>query len=173
MNSTYPSILALCQLHAARLIWAREQLAFPLNSQRLHQLDNTQLAILDQFSTRFAKLQDAMGSQLFPAVLELVKEPQQNQTFIDKLHRLEKIGAIPTAEQWLLLREMRNQFAHDYPDDPELQTATLNHAAELTDTLLNTLHHIEHFAAQYTAIPTTSAQTSTPTPQSLNTTLQS
>ncbi len=150
MNTELKAIFALCKLHAARLAWAKTQLAFPLTTEKLNRLDNIQLAILDQFSTRFAKLQDYIGAQLFPAVLELVKEPSQQQTFIDKLHRLEKIGAIPSAEQWLLQREMRNQFSHEYPDDPELQAATLNKAAQMTDDLINTLNHIAQFAAKYT-----------------------
>ena len=36
-----------------------------------------------------------------------------------------------------------------HPDDPELQAAILNKAAQMTDDLINTLTHIEHFAAKY------------------------
>jgi len=46
--------------------------------------------VLDQFSTRFGKLQDLMGAKLFPGVLELTKEPGELKAFIDKLYRLEK-----------------------------------------------------------------------------------
>ena len=74
-----------------------------------------EIAVLDQFSTRFGKLQDAMGAKLFPAVLELTKEQGELKAFIDKLNRLEKIGAIQSADDWLLLREVRNTFSHDYP----------------------------------------------------------
>ncbi|MHB8849396.1 MAG: hypothetical protein ACYC43_13265, partial [Burkholderiales bacterium] len=69
--------------------------------------------------------------------------------FLDKLNRLEKIGAIPSAERWLLLREMRNQFSHDYPDDPALQSAMLNKAYELANDLLAVLGRIEAFAKKY------------------------
>jgi hypothetical protein len=152
MNTELKAMFARCKLHAARLAWAKSQLAFPLDTEKLNHLNNVQLAILDQFSTRFAKLQDYIDTQLFPVILELVKKPTEQQPFIDKLHRLEKIAAIPSANQWLLQREMRNQFAHEYPDDPELQAATLNKAAQMTDDLINTLSHIETFAAKYTNI---------------------
>ena len=33
--------------------------------------------------------------------------------------------------QWLQLREMRNQFSHEYPDDPEIQASLLNKAFAL------------------------------------------
>ena len=51
-----------------------------------------EVAYMDQFATRFSKLQDAMGAKLFPQVLDLVGEQGALNTFIDKLNRLEKIG---------------------------------------------------------------------------------
>lgn len=149
MNDAYSNALMTSKRHAERLTWARSHIAFPLNAETLKTMDGLQHAILDQFSTRFAKLQDAMGAKLFPAVLELVKESANLGVFIDQLNRLEKIGAIPSAEDWLLLREMRNQFAHDYPDDPEIQASLLNKANELSSDLLATLDHIERFAQKY------------------------
>lgn len=114
----------------------------------MQQLDDIGLAFLDQFSTRFAKLQDTMGARLFPAVLELAKEPEDS-AFLDKLHRLEKIGGIPSATQWLLLHEMRNEFSHDYPNNPDIQSAILNRAFLLANDMLAVLQHIERFAARH------------------------
>jgi hypothetical protein len=122
---------------------------FPLSAETIGVLNDTELAVLDQFSTRFAKLQDAMGAKLFPAVLELTKEQGNYQAFLDKLNRLEKIGAIESADQWLILREMRNEFAHDYPDDPAIQVAILNKAYPLASELLAILNKIEIFASHY------------------------
>ena len=152
MNSSYEAALGVCKRHADRLAWTMANLRskFPLTADRMRELDDTELAVLDQFSTRFAKLQDAMGTNLFPAVLELTKEQGNLAAFLDKLNRLEKIGAIPSADNWLLLREMRNEFAHDYPDDPAIQSAILNKAYNLANDLLTVLGRIESFAKNYT-----------------------
>jgi len=151
MSMTYTASLEVCKRHADRLAWAMSQFSgkFPLSSEAITGLNNTELAVLDQFSTRFAKLQDAMGAKLFPAVLELTKEPGNYPAFLDKLNRLEKIGAIESTDQWLRLREMRNEFAHDYPDDPELQAAILNKAYPLANELLTILNKVELFASNY------------------------
>ena len=151
MNS-YETVLGVCKRHADRLRWAMNSLRpkFPLSIDGMRSLSDTELAILDQFSTRFAKLQDAMGANLFPAVLELAKEPGELAAFLDKLNRLEKIGAIPSADHWLLLREIRNQFSQDYPDDPAIQSAMLNKAYSLASDLLDVLERIELFAKKYT-----------------------
>lgn len=154
MSITYAASLDVCKRHAARLAWAMSEFSgkFPLTVDVITGLNNTELAVLEMFSTRFAKLQDAMGAKLFPAVLELTKEQGNYQAFLDKLNRLEKIGAIESADQWLILREMRNEFAHDYPDDPAIQAAILNKAYPLANELLAILNKIELFAASYSGV---------------------
>jgi len=143
--------LDVCERHADRLRWAMGELSrhFPLSPSELGELTDVELAIIDQFIVRFSKLQDAMGAKLFPNVLALTQEHGDLPTFIDKLNKLEKIGAIESASAWLRLREMRNQFAHDYPDDPEIQASLLNKAYAMADDLLGCLAHVKDFSAPY------------------------
>jgi hypothetical protein len=75
---------------------------------------------------RFGRLQDAIGTRLLPAMLQLTQEWRDNEPFIDKLNRAEKLGMLPSAEQWQLLRELRNQSAHEYPAQPELVLLNLS-----------------------------------------------
>lgn len=146
-------IVNVCDRHADRLNWAMRELQthFPLSADRLENLSDIEIAVLDQFSTRFGKLQDAMGAKLFPAILELTKEQGEFKAFVDKLNQLEKIGAIRSAEDWLLLREVRNAFAHDYPDDLELQANVLNQSYLLAKDLLTTFEDAKVFIAPYLA----------------------
>lgn len=148
---SYQGIEQVCRTHAERLRWARDTLSplFPLVPENLSRLSPIDLAVFDQFVVRFSKLQDAMGAKLFPAVLELTKEQGDLRTFIDKLNHLEKMGALDSAEQWLILREMRNQFAHDYPTDPALQSGLLNQAFDMAEDLLQILDQITDFARPY------------------------
>jgi hypothetical protein len=151
MITVIQEILKICDRHADRLRWALGQLQshVPFDENTLSGLTDTEIAVLDQFSVRFGKLQDTMGAKLFPAVLELTKEPGELKAFIDKLNRLEKIGAIPSADDWLLMREVRNTFSHDYPDDPELKAEIINKALELTTVLLDVLESVKRFVQPY------------------------
>lgn len=144
-------ILEQVQRHADRLHWAKEQLEkqAPFTERNIQAQDDITTAIIDQFIFRFAKLHDAMGAQLFPAILELTAEPGPLNTFIDKLNRLEKIGALESAEEWLALREMRDLISHEYPDDPEMQAATLNKALEQADRMLRIRREIRAFIEPY------------------------
>jgi hypothetical protein len=150
-KAVFDGIVDICQTHAQRLRWAMEQLAQkkPLTAQALQKLTDVELAVCDQFIVRFSKLQDAMGAKLLPAVIELTHEEGELTTFIDKLNRLEKIGALTSVDQWLKLREMRNQFAHDYPNDPEIQASLLNKAFDMAEQLLTILDQVVVFSKKY------------------------
>jgi uncharacterized protein YutE (UPF0331/DUF86 family) len=56
-----------------------------------------------------------MGSRLFPAILENLGEEVKALPFIDRLVKLEELTIIPSADEWLLLRETRNIVTHEYP----------------------------------------------------------
>ena len=146
----YRQAREVCETHAARLRWAMDALSnhCPWSADDIGTLDPQERAICDQFVLRFSKLQDAMGTKLMPAVLELAQEPGELTAFVDKLNRLEKIGAIPSAEAWLQTLEMRNQFAHDYPDDPEIQASLFNKAFDLADEMLGLLVALDQFCAR-------------------------
>jgi len=143
--------LIICERHAGRLEWSMKKMGsrLPFTAESINCLTDMEVAILDQFATRFAKLQDMMGVKLFPAILELTKEPGDLNTFVDKLNRLEKIGAIPSAHRWLILREIRNAFSHEYPDEPAIQAAILNKAFILAKELIETLNGVKVFADRY------------------------
>jgi len=44
---------------------------------------------------------------------------------------------------------MRNQFAHDCPDDLEIQASLLNKAFDMEDYLLDALERVIQFSAKY------------------------
>ncbi len=70
-----------------------------------------------------------MGTRLMPAVLKALGEEVASMSAIDRFARLEQLGWLPSADAWAALRQIRNQFTHDYPDDAagrfeRLQAAT-------------------------------------------------
>jgi hypothetical protein len=134
-----------CERNAYHLQRALGQLRplLPLSGMQFHTLTDAQIQTLDQFILRFTKLQDSMGSHLYPSILEYLQEPFEERPMLDKLNRLEKLGYIDNAEVWGNIRNIRNKFAHDYPDDPEKNAALVNIATETAQTMLGALAAIE------------------------------
>lgn len=107
----------------------------PMTGEIYADLNDDQVRVLDQFILRFTKLQDAMGNHLFPAILTYLQEPYEDRSMLDKLNRLEKLGYLEKAQTWQDIRNTRNKFAHDYPDDEEKNAALINVASEVAGQL--------------------------------------
>ncbi|MCX7120998.1 MAG: nucleotidyltransferase domain-containing protein [Gammaproteobacteria bacterium] len=147
MNDNIESCVAIAERHNKRLSWAIKKMAsfMPLTAERFEKLSDEEVAILDMFSTRFGKLQDILGVKVLPMILELTEEPGVYLTFIDKLNRLEKMLAIPSADDWSAFRKVRNSFTHDYPDNPKLNASLLNAAYEQGKKLQSTFDYIKNY----------------------------
>lgn len=91
--------------------------------ERIEQ-DSALMRLADQLVFRFTKLQDAMGERLMPATLAYLAEPYEDRPMRDRLNRLEKLGYLDLRD-WLHWRDLRNQLAHEYPDQAEQRLQTL------------------------------------------------
>lgn len=116
----------------------------PMTGEIFEHLTDAQVQSLDQFILRFTKLQDAIGSKLFPAILQYLQEQYEERPMLDKLNRLEKLGYIQSAATWQNIRNTPNQFAHDYPDDYEKNGALINVACEAAEEMYNMLMSIKN-----------------------------
>lgn len=76
-------------------------------------------AILDAYLKRFASVQDFLGSKIFSLLLDVAGI--NNTKMSEVLSNIEKEEIIDSLENWIELREVRNELEHDYPE--ELQEA--------------------------------------------------
>lgn len=133
--------IKVADMHATRLKEALSQaqsMQSSLIPSLLPKLSSTQVAFLDMLNLRFRKLQDLIGSKIFPITLDSLGEDAL--TFIDKLNKLERLGFLEkqyNTDWWMSLREIRNQLSHDYPDDYELIASHLSILLVKTTELLN------------------------------------
>ena len=107
----------ICDKHILRINEALKDLSstLPLTAENYIQLDRDQIRCIDQFIFRFSKLQDAMGAKIFRFILEYLDEDVTSLPMRDILNRLERFQILPHANEWLYIRELRNEIAHDYP----------------------------------------------------------
>ena len=121
MNNS--ALLALRQVHDTCQVH-QEALREALGDLHLRDLADSDMEcltkddrrLLDQFAYRYTRLQDDMGARLMPAVLLALGEEIAVMPVLDRLDRLEQLGWLPSAEEWVELRRTRNEFTHDYPE---------------------------------------------------------
>lgn len=78
---------------------------------------------VEAFVGRFGRLQDTVGDKLLPALLAALGE--HVGAAMDNLDRAERLGLIGSADDWLAMRNLRNQMVHEYVEDPDVLSSAL------------------------------------------------
>jgi len=140
-------IQTVCQGHAEALSDALQDMQLrALTVDDYSNMSKVDRCLLDQFAYRYTRLQDDVGARLMPAVLKALGEDIGHMSAIDRFARLEQLGWLPSADEWLTLRQIRNQFAHDYPDSLAERFERLQAAAQAAKQLLAIASQIQRRA---------------------------
>ncbi|MCF7970361.1 MAG: hypothetical protein K9L22_04260 [Methylococcaceae bacterium] len=86
---------------------------------------------LDGFRVRFADLQDLLGHVIFPMITRFDEDESAVHPLSTRERQvlMEKKGLIQL-DKWKALREIRNNFMHEYPEEHEEKAMLLNKAWE-------------------------------------------
>lgn len=100
---------------------------------------------LETLTSRFARVSDMILQKVFRGIDKL--EFEEGGTLLDALNRAEKRGLIESVDQFRLIRELRNEIAHEYSLDElrELFRSVLEH----TPILFAMIDNIGAYCRQY------------------------
>ena len=117
-----------CKKHLERMEGAFEdiQKELPLTAQKYTELSKHAVQAIDQYLFRFAKLQDTLGEKIFKLIISQYDSSIEQLTFADTLNRLEKLEYLYSAQEWMNLRKLRNDIAHQYDDEPNEMSMSIN-----------------------------------------------
>lgn len=89
---------------------------------------------VEAFVGRFGRLQDTVGDKLLPLLLATLGE--KPSAAIDNLDRAERLGLIKSADDWMSMRNLRNQMVHEYVEDPVVLSSALQTGHVYVPTLI-------------------------------------
>lgn len=78
---------------------------------------------VEAFVGRFGRLQDTVGDKLLPLLLAALGE--NPSAAIDNLDRAERLELLNSADDWMAMRNLRNQMVHEYVEDPAILSSAL------------------------------------------------
>jgi hypothetical protein len=91
---------------------------------------------VEAFVGRFGRLQDTVGDKLLPLLLTALGE--KSSAAIDNLDRAERLGMLKSADEWMTMRNIRNQMIHEYVEDPFVLANALQTAHTFVPPLIDT-----------------------------------
>ncbi len=89
---------------------------------------------VEAFVGRFARLQDTVGDKLLPLLLSALGE--KTAAAIDNLDCAERLGMLESADEWMAMRNLRNQMIHEYVEDPVVLVNALQSGHIFVPTLI-------------------------------------
>ncbi|MDP2804931.1 MAG: hypothetical protein Q8O24_03215 [Gallionellaceae bacterium] len=78
---------------------------------------------VEAFVSRFGRLQDTVGDKLLPLLLVALGE--RSLSNIDNLDRAERLVLLKSADEWMVMRGLRNHMVHEYVEDPAVLMGAL------------------------------------------------
>ncbi len=108
--------------------------------------DPDSLLFLDAFRVRFCDLQDMIGHTMFYMVTLYDQEetPAQRLSTRARIALMERKGLID-ANEWNELREIRNGFTHEYPDESAEKAENMNAAWQSSPKLIRINNKIKAY----------------------------
>ena len=73
----------------------------------------------DALTSRFARTADILTQKVLKTAILLLREDAP--TFIDRINLCEKLGIIPSADELVAVRDLRNMIAHEYATENLLE----------------------------------------------------
>jgi uncharacterized protein with HEPN domain len=98
---------------------------FPLDKEKVEDLIEENVELLDSLAYRFSKFQDTLGKAI-KFWLILKGENVDNLPIIDVINIAEKIGLSINKDLWWEMEIIRNEISHEYEIDYEEVAKTLN-----------------------------------------------
>ncbi|MBM7071549.1 hypothetical protein JQC92_05780 [Shewanella sp. 202IG2-18] len=120
--------------------------SFPLTFESLSNADEDLLERLDAFRVRYGDLQDSLGGKIFRSILMAEDESPLNMA--DILNRMEKRAILDSADEWRKYRDIRNAFAHDYPDEAIQRVNALNLAFQTSKSIIDIAENVYHYISR-------------------------
>jgi len=96
---------------------------FTLEQASRLEIDHNLAEQVEAFVGRFGRLQDTVGDKLLPLLLDSLGE--KTSSVIDNLDRAERLELLRSADEWMVMRNLRNQMIHEYVEDLVVLTSAL------------------------------------------------
>jgi len=134
--------LALLDKSAAVLHYSFQRCIEIQNQTSFSDLD---LERFESLTGRFARLSDLLIQKIFRIIDRIDLEDEG--TVRDRINRAKKKGLIASAEQFILIRELRNSIAHEY--DPVAIEQIFLHVLAFCPLLFDAVKRIKKHSVRY------------------------
>ncbi len=121
----------------------------PLRMDKLAGLSDDEMEVLDAYLFRYGSLVSNIQDALFKSIGELEQEPVSTMSNRDKTNLMERLGALPSAEEFSSLAVLRKRLMHDYPEEMQKHLDRINFITSESPRLVEIFLGIAKYAEKF------------------------
>ena len=121
----------------------------PLTLPRLAVLTDAELEAMDAFIYRYGSLVSNIQDAIFKSIGEVELEPVSTMSNRDKTNLMERLGALPSADEFSTLAYIRNKLMHEYPEEAQKQLDRTNFITHEAPRLIEVFIGITQYAKKF------------------------
>ena len=121
----------------------------PLTMEKLSVLTDAEMEVMDAFIYRYGSLVANIQDAIFKSIGEVEQEPVTTMSNRDKINLMERLGALPSAQEFSSIAYIRNKLMHDYPEEAQKQLDRMNFIATESPRLVEIFLGITKYAEKF------------------------
>jgi hypothetical protein len=123
-----------------------------LDMKKMKFLSDDEMEVIDAYLFRYGSLVSNIQDGIFKSIGEVGQEAVSSMSNRDKTNLMERLGAIPGAEEFSSIAIIRNKLMHEYPQEMQKHIDRLNfitgEAPRLIELFLGIAKYAERFHIQ-------------------------
>jgi hypothetical protein len=110
------------------------------------------MEMIDAYLFRYGSLASNLQDAVFKSIGEIEQEPVSTMSNRDRTVLMERVGALPSADDFSLVSIIRNRLMHEYPEETKKQIDRINfvmdESPQLVEIFLGVARYAEKFGIQ-------------------------
>ena len=121
----------------------------PLSMEKLAVLSDDEMEVVDAYLFRYGSLVSNIQDAIFKSIGEVEQEQVSTMSNRDKTNLMERLGALPSAEEFSSLAVLRNKLMHDYPEELQKHLDRINFITSESPRLVEVFLGIAKYAEKF------------------------
>ncbi len=121
----------------------------PLSIEKLAALSDDEMEVMDAYLFRYGSLVSNIQDAIFKSIGEVELEQVTTMSNRDKTNLMERLGVLPSAEEFSSLAILRNKLMHDYPEEMQKHLDRINFITSECPRLIEVFLGITKYAKKF------------------------
>lgn len=120
-----------------------------LDKDRLKSLSDDEMEVIDAYLYRYGSLASSIQDSIFKSIADIESEEVSKMSNRDKTNLMERLGLLPSAEDFSSIVTLRNKLMHDYLEEAQKIIDRMNLVMQKSQDLVESFVSVARYAIKF------------------------